>query len=215
MLKAFNNFNKLNQTKMKKILIVLMFLPLLGMSQIIENIDYISPYQEGVAAIKKGDQWAFINQEGKILVDFRNDLVPTKTDNASYPIFSNDKCLIVEVKDGVNYYGYIDKSGKTIITPQFLNATNFKYEKAIALKIHKETIGFNDIFKKDVVSYHYFEVVIDEEGNTLDHLTQLAIHISPKYAKGKNPPTIKSKLISNNLAAVKDDGKKWQIKKIN
>ena len=116
MLKAFNNFNKLNQTKMKKILIVLMFLPLLGMSQIIENIDYISPYQEGVAAIKKGDQWAFINQEGKILVDFRNDLVPTKTDNASYPIFSNDKCLIVEVKDGVNYYGYIDKSGTLVET---------------------------------------------------------------------------------------------------
>ena len=83
-------------------------------------------------------------------MDFRNDLVPTKTDNASYPIFSNDKCLIVEVKDGVNYYGYIDKSGKTIITPQFLNATNFKYEKAIALKIHKETIGYNDIFKKAV-----------------------------------------------------------------
>lgn len=71
------------------------------------------------------------------------------------------------------YYGYIDKTGKTVITPQFLNANNFQYGKALVLKVEKETIGYNDIFKKDVVNYHYFELVIDENGNTIDHLTQL------------------------------------------
>lgn len=199
---------------MKKILIILMFLPLLGMSQTVENIDYISPFQEGVAAIKKANQWAFIDQNGKIVIDFRNDLVPTETDNTTYPIFSNSKCLIVEVKDGVRYYGYIDKSGKTIIAPQFLNATNFQGNKALALIVHKETIGYNDIFKKDVVNYHYFEVVIDENGNVLDHLTQLALHISPKYTKSKNLPVITSKLISDNLIAVKNDDNKWNLRKI-
>lgn len=191
-----------------------MFLPLIGMSQTIENIDYISPFNDGVAAIKKGNQWAFIDQDGKIVVNFRNDLVSTETDGTNYPIFSNDKCLIVEVKDGVQYFGYIDKSGKTVITPQFLNATNFNYDKALALKVHKEIIGYNDIFKKDVVNYHYFEVVIDENGNVLDHLTQLALHISPKYTKSKQPPVITSKLISDNLIAVKSDENKWNLRKI-
>tara|TARA_R110001606_G_scaffold174915_1_gene321531 strand:+ start:415 stop:1029 length:615 start_codon:yes stop_codon:yes gene_type:complete len=199
---------------MKKLLIVLLIIPFIGTAQTLENIDYISPFNDGVAAIKKGNSWAFINQEGQMVVDFRDDLVSTKTDNASYPIFSNDKCLIAHQKDGILYYGYIDKTGKTVITPQFLNAINFEYNKALALKVHKETIGYNDIFKKDVVSYHYFEVVIDKEGKTLDHLTQLAVHISPKYNKNSNPLKITSRLISSNLVLVKSNNT-WTLKIIN
>ena len=192
---------------MKKFVIALLLIPYLGIAQTLENLDYISPFNDGVAAIKKGNEWGFIDQE-------RNDLVAPKTDNASYPIFSNGKCLIANQKDGVLYYGYIDKTGKTVITPQFLNANNFQYGKALVLKVEKETIGYNDIFKKDVVNYHYFELVIDENGNTIDHLTQLAIHVSPKDKNDKNPPAITSKLISENLVAVKGNNKKWRIKKI-
>ena len=199
---------------MKKLLIVLLIIPFIGTAQTLENIDNISPFNDGVAAIKKGNSWAFINQEGQMVVDFRDDLVSTKTDNASYPIFSNDKCLIAHQKDDILYYGYIDKTGKTVITPQFLNAINFEYNKALALKVHKETIGYNDIFKKDVVSYHYFEVVIDKEGKTLDHLTQLAVHISPKYNKNSNLLKITSRLISKDLALVQNRNT-WTLKQIN
>ena len=199
---------------MKKLLITLVLIPFIGIAQTFENLDYIPPFSNGVAAIKKGNEWGFIDPEGNLIVDFRNDLVATKTDNASYPIFSNGKCLIANQKDGVLYYGYIDKTGKTVITPQFLNANNFQYGKALVLKVEKETIGYNDIFKKDVVNYHYFELVIDENGNTIDHLTQLAIHVSPKDKNDKNPPAITSKLISENLVAVKGNNKKWRIKKI-
>lgn len=199
---------------MSKLFITFVSIPFLGMAQTIDNIDYISPFHNEVAAIKKGSQWAFINNEGKIVVDFRSDLVPTKTNNDSYPIFSNDKCLIAHQKNDILYYGYIDKSGKTVITPQFLNATNFKEGKALALKVHRETIGYNDIFKKDVVSYHYFEVAIDSNGTTLEHLTQLALHVSPQKRNDNSPPQITSKLISKNLIAVKGDDAKWRIKKI-
>ncbi|HNP67683.1 MAG TPA: WG repeat-containing protein [Aequorivita sp.] len=199
---------------MKKLLITLVLIPFIGIAQTFENLDYISPFNDGVAAIKKGNEWGFIDQEGKLIIDFRNDLVVTKTDNANYPIFEDDRCLIAHHKDGVLYYGYINKEGETVIAPQFLNATNFNNKKAIALKVHKETIGYNDIFKKDVVNYHYFELVIDENGNTIDHLTQLAIHVSPKDKNDKNPPAITSKLISENLVAVKGNNKKWRIKKI-
>lgn len=199
---------------MKNLIIALLIFPFLGTAQTIEELDYISPFHNEVAAVKKGKEWAFINKEGKTVIDFRGDLVSTKIDGENYPIFSNDKCLIAHQKDGVLYYGYIDQTGKIIITPQFLNATNFEYDKALVLKVEKETIGHNDIFNKDVVSYHYFEMVIDKEGKTIDNLTQLAIHVSPKDIKDKNPPTITSKLISENLVAIKDSNKKWRIKKI-
>ena len=199
---------------MKNLLIVLLLLPFLGVAQTIENIDYISPFHNDLAAIKKGDKWAFINKEGKTVIDFRNDFVSTNINNVSYPLFYNDRCLIEQIKDGVSYFGYIDKTGKTVIAPQFLNAINFEYNNALALKVHKETIGYNDIFKKDVVSYHYFEVVIDKEGKTLDHLTQLGVHISPKYKKNSNPLKITSRLISSNLVLVKSNNT-WTLKIIN
>ncbi len=200
---------------MKKFLITLVLIPFLGIAQTLEDLEYVSPFHNDVAAIKKGNEWGFIDQEGKIIVDFRNDLILTKTDNETYPIFSNEKCLIAHQKDGVLYYGYIDKTGKTVITPQFLNATNFEYDKALALTVHKETIGYNDIFNKDVVSYHYFEVIIDKQGKTIDHLTQLAIHISPKDKNDKNPPAITSKLISASLVLVSGKNNTWSLKKIN
>tara|TARA_R110002050_G_scaffold153772_2_gene281532 strand:+ start:2413 stop:3021 length:609 start_codon:yes stop_codon:yes gene_type:complete len=200
---------------MKKLLIILLLIPVLGMTQTIENIEYISPFHNDLAAVKKGSEWAFINKEGEIVLDFRSDLVSTKIDGESYPLFYNDRCLIAHHKEEVLYYGYINKRGETAIIPQFLNATNFKNDKAFALTVHKETIGYNDIFNKDVVSYHYFEVVIDKQGKTIDHLTQLAIHISPKNKNDKNPPVITSKLISNDLVLVQDKNNKGTLKKIN
>lgn len=199
---------------MKTIFLTLLIIPILGIGQTIENIDFVSPFHDGLSAVKKGNSWAFIDQNGSIIIDFRQDLVKTKTDKGYYPLFSNGKCIIAQKKDDILLYGFIDKKGNISIEPQFLNVLNFQSDKALALIVHKETIGFNDIFKKDVVNYHYFEVVIDENGNSLDHLTQLALHISPKYSKSKEPPVITSKFISDNLIAVKSDENKWNLRKI-
>ena len=199
---------------MKTIFLTLLIIPLLGIGQTIENIDFVSPFHDGLSSVKKGNSWAFIDQNGSIIIDFREDLVKTKTDKGYYPLFSNGKCIIAQKKDDILLYGFIDKKGNISIEPQFLNVLNFQGNKTLALIVHKETIGFNDIFKKDVVNYHYFEVVIDENGNSLDHLTQLALHISPKYSKSKEPPVITSKFISDNLIAVKSDENKWNLRKI-
>lgn len=200
---------------MKKIVVTLLLLPLLGFAQSIENIDYISPFHDGVAAIKKAEKWAFINQEAQIVVDFRDDLVLTKIDDTSYPIFNSERCLITDQKDGVLYYGYIDKTGKTVIKPQFLHTTNFVEGKALALKVEKEIIGYNQIFKKDVLGYNYFEIVIDFDGNVNEYLTQLAIHSAPSEKGVKTPLEITSKLISSNLVAIKNIDKTWTLKNIN
>ena len=199
---------------MKKLLIALLLLPLLGISQTLEDLDYISPFNNDVAAIKKGNEWGFINQDGKLIIDFRNDLILTQIDNATYPIFSNDKCLIAHQKDGVLYYGYIDKTGETVIIPQFLNATNFNEGKAIVLKLVKEQLGSNELMK-NVVSYHYFEVVIDKDGEINQYLSEDPIHITLTKEKMKNKPEITSKFISDYLIAIRKDNKNWTIKKIN
>ena len=141
---------------MKTIFLTLLIIPILGIGQTIENIDFVSPFHDGLSAVKKGNSWAFIDQNGSIIIDFREDLVKTKTDGGYYPLFNNGKCIIARKKDDILYYGFIDKKGNISIEPQFLNVLNFQSDKALALIVHKETIGYNDIFKKDVVNYHYF-----------------------------------------------------------
>jgi len=49
---------------MKKVVIlfvVLFLTPFYLGAQTIENVDFISPVNDGLAAIKKDNQWAFIN----------------------------------------------------------------------------------------------------------------------------------------------------------
>lgn len=143
-----------------------------------------------------------------------DDLVPTKTDSTNYPIFSDERCLINNEKDGIAYLGYIDKSGKTVIEPQFLNAANFKEGAAIVLKLVKENLGSNELMK-NVVSYHYFEVVIDKDGEIDQYLSEDPIHITLSKEKIKEPPVITSRIISDNLMATKNNNKKWTVKRIN
>jgi hypothetical protein len=208
------NKKQLKLRTMKKLLFVMLF-PLLGFSQSLENVDYISPYQNEVAAVKKGDKWAFVDKKGTLVINFRNDLVSTKTDNANYPIFSNERCLISNEKDGIAYYGYIDKSGKTVIEPQFLNAINFKENAAIVLKLVKEeSSGMNELMK-NIVSYHYFEVVIDKDGKISQYLSEDPIHITLTKEKMRNPPVITSRIISDNLIKVRSKDKQWTVKKVN
>lgn len=157
---------------MKKIIILFILIPFLGFSQIKDKLDYISPYNEGFSAVKKGNQWAFINLKGNIVIDFRDNLVLTETNNKKYPVFINERCLISEKKDGISYFGYIDTSGTTIIEPQFLNATNFDEEFAIAIELYKEILGKNNILDKQTVRYESTEVIINKSGIIIRKLTE-------------------------------------------
>jgi len=196
------------------LLIAVMLIPLFGFTQTIENVDYISPFNDGVAALKKGNEWAFINKQGTIVIDFRNDLVITKTENTSFPIFKNNRCLIVNKKEGISYFGFIDKKGNTVIEPQFLNAIDFNNNVAIVLELVKEEVGNNDILGKAQVSYDYFEVVINAQGEILYYLTQEPKHITLSKEFIRQPPKITSKLISDKVFAIWSKDKKWEIKKL-
>ena len=198
---------------MKKIIILFILIPFLGFSQITDKLDYISPYNEGFSAVKKGNQWAFINLKGNIVIDFRDNLVLTETNNKKYPVFINERCLISEKKDGISYFGYIDTSGTTIIEPQFLNATNFDEEFAIVIELYKEILGKNNILNKQTVRYESTEVIINKSGIIIRKLTEpKGLALSRNYIN--KPPKISSKIIAENLFSALGKDNKIIIKKI-
>jgi hypothetical protein len=203
---------------MKKAIIfwaVLLVMPFHIFSQDLVSLEYISPFNEGLAAIKKEGQWAFINYKGEVVVDYRSDLVPTITNDDSYPVFMDGRCIIEQKKDGISYFGYIDATGKTAIQPQFLNAHNFKNGKALALKLIKENVAKNVALDKNIVYYKYYEVIIDRNGNVETFLNPSGVNITLDKDYVRVPPKITSKRISDDLYSVMDKNKKWALMDVN
>jgi hypothetical protein len=196
---------------MKKLLIIFLLLPVFSLAQTIEELDFIAPLHDGIAAVKKGNSWGFINGKGNVIIDFRDDLVLTETDGYKYPIFKNNRCLISEVKNVIMYFGYIDKSGKTVIETKFLNAMNFDTTKTLALHVMKETLGNNEVLGKNVVNYRYYEVTIDINGTIENYLNPKGTNIVLDKKFIRTIPNITSKQISDNLYAVKTENKKWKL----
>ncbi|EGV43943.1 WG repeat-containing protein [Bizionia argentinensis JUB59] len=189
-------------------------LPIFTFAQIIENVDFISPFHNDVAAIKKDGKWAFIDEKGNLIIDFRSDLATTESNDGNYPMFSDSRCQIVEEKAGISYFGFIDKSGKTVIEPEYLNVYNFNDGKAIALKLDKRVIGKNTALGKDMVDYNYFEVLVNTEGEVNYYLTQegISVVLDKKYLRAT--PPITSKYLEDDLYAIQGKNKKWNIIKI-
>jgi hypothetical protein len=202
---------------MKTLLIVLTVLmsPSLVFTQVINNLDEIAPFHEGLAAVRKGSSWGFINSKGEKIIDFRNDIVqsPTKLksdNNLNYPYFSSNRCLIKQVKDGITYYGYIDKTGKVVNEVKYLNATPFVNGKAFVIKMYKEYLDDANALGKKIVYYSYAELLIDSNDNTI-HYLRGPENLLFSAVQLQTPPAILSQLLSDNLVAVKTKKGTWEI----
>lgn len=190
---------------------VLLLFSLLGFNQNVENIDFISPFNDGLAAVEKDGQWGFINESGDIAIPFRSDLVLTKNNGKDYPVFSSNRCLISEDRDGIIYFGYIDQNGAKILEPQYLNATHFQNGMAIVLVLIKTNVGNSQLLKKPLVSYDYFEAVISPDGEVIKYLLEDPIHVTLAKEFLRKPPLITSKIISDQLIAQWSKEKRWEI----
>lgn len=194
------------------IFLAIFIIPFTGFTQIIDSIDYVSPFHEDFAAINKGDEWAIINKKGTITIPFREDLVEYNQDKGDYPTFNDGRCLVMKVEDNVTYFGFIDKTGKTVIEPKFINATPFKYNKAVVLLLVKQHLGYNNLLDKPVFTYKSQEVIIDDSGKIINYLTKLIPIQSLKPFE--KIPKIKSKMISKDLVAIKSENDLTILKKI-
>ena len=120
---------------MKKHIIfaMLAMFPLFGSSQQLSELDEIAPFSEALAAVRRGGEWGFINEQGTLVIDFRDDLVWNAGADTSElgiagiasPTFRGGRCLVKKTLDGIPLYGFIDTEGKLVIEHQFLNVTPF------------------------------------------------------------------------------------------
>lgn len=203
------------------ILIIFSIIYSFGFTQVIRDADVFTPFHDGLTAVKKNNQWAFFNQEGVKVIDFRNDIVVTMDDHfvdengvysVSYPLFKENRCLIRKLIDGYYHYGYIDKTGKVVIAPEYVNASNFVNGYAIIIKFVKNVIGENDVLNKRIVSYKLEEYIIDHTGKMVMYLDN-ARNSTPTKIKKNSRPGFESKFMAPHLIAVKTKNKTWDIYK--
>lgn len=201
------------------ITVLLFMIPLPDFAQVLKDLDHIGSFKEGYAAVQKGNTWGFINEEGELVVDFRNDLVRNTnlsqgTDlgvgSQRYPEFKEGRSIIRQVKNAVPFYGFIDTSGKTVIEPEFLNVSNFSNGRAFALKLDEEELGQNPVLGKRMISFKYDVVLIDMQGEVLEYLAG-PFPVSVSRQKLRTPPEIAAKRIAEDLIAVRGIDNRWMV----
>ncbi|MGB5318563.1 WG repeat-containing protein [Eudoraea sp.] len=209
---------------MKKLVLLIsaFLLPILLLGQNITGIDQITPFNEGLAAIKKGDSWGFINPEGELVIDFRNDLVwneevnksETDVSSIAYPRFVDGRCMIKSTleEEGIITYGFIDKNGSLVIEPEYLNLTEFKDGYAVGILVTKSFRGKNN-FQLNIYDFKFSEVLIDSKGDIMLLINKRdGISMSTRRYER---PSLMAKYLSRHSLAVKSTENTWEIKPLN
>lgn len=188
-----------------------------GFGQVISDLDWVSPMHEGLAAVKKGNMWGFIDKDGVMMIELREDIVSSKSSSSSllddpefkYPVFVEGKCLIEQTFEGIRYFGFIDKQGKTVVEPGYINATNYRNGFALVTQYSKEVLGKNNLLGKDVVNYLAEELIIDNRGELVASLKNARTFVPNKVKE--SPPEMYAYFIGERLVAVKGDDGQWSI----
>ena len=188
--------------------------------QQLEGIDEIAPFNEGFAAVRKGEQWGFIDKNGDLVIDFRNDLHWKKDADGSesdvngvrYPMFNEQMCMITKkVEDGIPLYGFIDTSGKTVVEPKFLNVYPFKDGHTTGVLFEKTLRGKNE-FKLNIYDFKFFDVLLNASGSIEEYFEpRQGIQMTTRRYK---LPFIGAKMLSDDLVAVWVKGKGWEIRNL-
>jgi hypothetical protein len=199
---------------------LLILLPTATFSQSVEKLDEIAPFSEGLAAVRKGDQWGFINKEGDLAIDFRNDVHWNKNADTSksdvsgvrYPMFHEGRCLITKtVEDKVAVYGFIDTEGNIVVEPKFLNVYPFEDGYTTGVLFEKTFRGNNE-FKLKIYDFKFFDVLLDASGEVLEYYDQrFGIQMTKRRYE---LPNIGAKRLAEGLVAVYVKDKGWEIRKL-
>jgi hypothetical protein len=186
----------------------------------VANLDEVAPFHEGLAAVRRGNQWGFINKSGELVIDFRSDLVwnqnpepdVTGVKAIPYPRFSDGRCPITATKEeGIPFYGFIDTSGKTVIEPDYLNITEFTNGMAVGIFFQKTFRGKNN-FQLNIYDYTFTEGIINPAGEMTWPLTERK-NIMMKPSRYEMPE-IKARILEQKVIAVETSPEQWEIRKI-
>ncbi len=218
----------MNKTHFLIVAICILF-PFFGNAQTIETInkpilkelDEVAPFSEGLAAVRKGERWGFIDKTGELVIDFRDDVVWDKNAVSDrkdirairYPQFKNGLCPIQQIKDeGIAYYGFMDAQGQIVVQPEYLNVTGFKDGKAIGIFCRRTFRGKNS-FQLNIYEYTFTEVILNTKGEIVWPIKKReGISMAKKRYE---MPELTASLISSNLIAIKTKGNHFEICNVN
>lgn len=148
---------------MKKIVVSLaFFLTMTLTAQLPKTLDEVAPFSEGLAGVRKGNQWAFIDDLGNIIIDFSADIYWNPNSNDSlesikavrYPKFTNGRCIVRKYVDEIPIYGFIDTKGKLVIEYQFLNVNPFNNGVTSGI-IHEKVFREQNEFKLNITRLNF------------------------------------------------------------
>lgn len=212
------------------VLALLLGLPFMGRAQsvrelnvaTVKDLDQVTEFHEGLAAVRRGNTWGFIDTSGKLVIDFREDLVWNKNPDPratgvtgmAYPRFREGRCpfrAFQEEEGDIPFYGFIDTSGKTVIEPQFLNVSEFKDGHAIGIYFKKTFRGKNN-FQLNIYDYAFTEVVLNPAGEMTWPLAE-RLNILMQ-ARRYETPALLSHLLGPTLLAVETTPGTWEIRNI-
>ena len=204
------------------LLSLLLLIPITTSSQTETTVyDEVAPFSEGLAAVRVGDQWGFINEDAKLVIDFRDDLVWNQEADTNipgvlgirYPEFKNGRCMVQALKeDNIPYYGFIDQSAEIVIPADYLNITQFDYENAIGIYVRETFQGKNEI-KLNIIDYIFTEVVLNTSGEIIWPISEREHILTAK--RRYETPEFRAKLLAKDLLIFKTKDNKWETKKLN
>lgn len=82
-----------------------------------QKFDEMDAFSEGLAAVKMGDRYGFIDTTGTVVFTLEPEYYPMH--------FSDGLALVVQTIDSTDRWGYINKKGEWVIPPQFSDAGHF------------------------------------------------------------------------------------------
>lgn len=82
-----------------------------------QQFDDVEIFYEGLAAVKIGDRYGFIDSTGTVVFTLEPEYYPMH--------FSDGLALVVQTVDSTDKWGYINKKGEWVIPPQFSDAGHF------------------------------------------------------------------------------------------
>ena len=82
-----------------------------------QKFDETDAFYEGLAAVKIGDRYGFIDSMGTVVFMLQPEYYPMH--------FSDGLALVVQTVDSTDKWGYINKKGEWVIPPQYVDADHF------------------------------------------------------------------------------------------
>lgn len=174
-------------------------------------------FSEGLAAVKKGRQWGFIDKSNKVVLDFQFDYARN---------FRGDRAIV----NRGEFYGVINKTGKFVIPPRYYDLMHYELENS-RYYISRDSTFFQGLidsvgrevlphqytyiityqsnlgkqgFYKNIPFYTVFQTVDPEKGTFYEQFREDSYQFSPEKGRHDIYDLQFDKLASRNSVSYRD-----------